>query len=77
MSARSAGVDTLEIAEDAPEDDGLSGVTEDQIAARASEIYLSGNGGNELEHWLRAERELLRGQNGEHELYEASWEPAG
>ena len=33
-------------------------VTHDMVAKRAYEIYLSGNGGGELENWLRAEREL-------------------
>jgi hypothetical protein len=31
------------------------------IAKRAYEIHLSGQGGSELDNWLRAEREL-RGQ---------------
>lgn len=33
-------------------------VTPELIARRAYEIYISGNGGNELDNWLRAEREL-------------------
>jgi Protein of unknown function (DUF2934) len=33
-------------------------VGHDQIAARAYEIHLSGAGGDPVEHWLRAEREL-------------------
>ena len=33
-------------------------VTYDQIAARAYEIYQSGQGGSEQENWFRAEREL-------------------
>lgn len=32
--------------------------TYDQIAARAYELYAAGTGGDALEHWLRAEREL-------------------
>jgi hypothetical protein len=34
-------------------------VSHDQIAARAYEIHLSGAGGDPVEHWLRAERELV------------------
>ncbi len=34
-------------------------VTHEQIAQRAYEIHLSGTGGDALEHWLRAERELV------------------
>jgi hypothetical protein len=30
----------------------------DRIARRAYEIWQSGNGGSELDNWLRAEREL-------------------
>jgi hypothetical protein len=33
-------------------------VTHEQIALRAYEIHLSGGGGDPVEHWLRAEREL-------------------
>jgi hypothetical protein len=33
-------------------------VTQDQIAKRAYEIYLSGTGGSETDNWHRAEREL-------------------
>jgi hypothetical protein len=32
--------------------------TQDEIAVRAYEIHESGDGGDELENWLRAEREL-------------------
>jgi hypothetical protein len=32
--------------------------THDEIAVRAYEIHESGEGGDELENWLRAEREL-------------------
>jgi hypothetical protein len=32
--------------------------THDEIAVRAYEIHESGDGGDELENWLRAEREL-------------------
>ena len=32
--------------------------TQDEIAVRAYEIHESGEGGDELENWLRAEREL-------------------
>ena len=33
-------------------------VTHEQIAKRAYEISISGSGGNEVENWRRAEREL-------------------
>jgi hypothetical protein len=33
-------------------------VTHEQIAQRAYEIHLSGQGGSETDNWLRAEREL-------------------
>jgi len=33
-------------------------ITQDQIARRAYEIYLSGTGGSESDNWHRAEREL-------------------
>ena len=33
-------------------------VTQDLIARRAYEIWASGQGGSEMENWLRAEREL-------------------
>lgn len=33
-------------------------VTHEMIAKRAYEIHLSGQGGSELDNWLRAEREL-------------------
>jgi hypothetical protein len=33
-------------------------VTQDLIARRAYEIWASGQGGSEVENWLRAEREL-------------------
>jgi hypothetical protein len=42
-------------------------VTHDEIAARAYEIHLSEEGGDELENWLRAERELIA----ERELHDA------
>jgi Protein of unknown function (DUF2934) len=32
--------------------------TQDEIAVRAYEIHESGEGGDELENWLQAEREL-------------------
>ena len=32
--------------------------TQEEIAVRAYEIHESGEGGDELENWLRAEREL-------------------
>ncbi|MEA2322250.1 MAG: hypothetical protein QOD81_2100 [Solirubrobacteraceae bacterium] len=33
--------------------------TQEEIALRAYEIHQSGTGGDALEHWLRAERELV------------------
>jgi hypothetical protein len=33
-------------------------VTHEQIAKRAYEIFVSGKGGNAIDNWLRAEREL-------------------
>lgn len=33
-------------------------VTFERIQVRAYEIYCSGQGGGELDHWLQAEREL-------------------
>ena len=33
-------------------------ITQDMIARRAYEIYLSGAGGSDFENWCRAEREL-------------------
>jgi hypothetical protein len=36
-------------------------VTQADIAKRAYEIWASGQGGSEMENWLRAERELRGG----------------
>ncbi len=46
---------------DAPEELILvaAEVTPDEIAVRAYHIHLSESGGDELENWVRAERELL------------------
>lgn len=33
-------------------------ITQEMIARRAYEIYLSGTGGSEIDNWHRAEREL-------------------
>lgn len=33
-------------------------ITQEQIAVRAFEIYVSGQGGSESDNWFRAEREL-------------------
>lgn len=41
-----------------PQGGGRREVSHEQIARRAYEISISGSGGNELENWLRAEREL-------------------
>ena len=35
-------------------------VTDEEIARRAFEISLSGEGGSDLDNWLRAEAELRR-----------------
>ena len=35
-------------------------VTDEEIARRACEISLSGEGGSDLDNWLRAEAELRR-----------------
>ncbi len=43
-------------------------ITSAEIAARAYAIHLSGSGGDELENWLRAERELLAESHSEQEL---------
>jgi hypothetical protein len=42
----------------APRRPAGAGVTHEQIAMRAYEIHLSGTGGDPVDHWLRAEREL-------------------
>ena len=34
-------------------------VTADDVAARAYHLWEAGNPGDELEHWLQAERELV------------------
>jgi hypothetical protein len=38
---------------------GSSDVTHEAIARRAYEIHTSGEGGSDVEDWLRSERELL------------------
>ena len=35
-------------------------ITDEAIARRAYDTYLSGQGGSDLDHWLRAEEELHR-----------------
>jgi hypothetical protein len=67
-------VETVEVTDegaDAPEELILvaAEVTPDEIAVRAYHIHLSGSGGDELENWVRAERELEaeRGAAGEDE----------
>ena len=52
----SVEVETVEVVDD--EQDILIGVAFEDVAARAYEIYLSSDGGDDLENWLRAEREL-------------------
>lgn len=41
-----------------PRPQGNRQVTQEMIAKRAYEIFLSGKGGSQMENWLRAEREL-------------------
>jgi hypothetical protein len=41
-----------------PRPQGSRQITQEMIAKRAYEIYLSGKGGSQMENWLRAEREL-------------------
>lgn len=42
-------------------------VTAEEIAVRAYEIHISGTGGDELENWLRAEKELQAERHAEQE----------
>ena len=37
---------------------GTKQVTHEMIAKRAYELYTSGKGGNQVDNWLKAEREL-------------------
>jgi hypothetical protein len=53
-SVRHTAVPPTEAAIPAP----MRMVTSDMIAARAYEIWSSGQGGSEMENWLRAESEL-------------------
>jgi hypothetical protein len=39
-----------------------SAISHDQIAFRAYELFLQEGGGDDVSHWLRAERELLAAQ---------------
>lgn len=39
---------------------GAVEITDEAIACRAYDIYLSGQGGSDLDHWLRAEEEIRR-----------------
>jgi hypothetical protein len=36
-------------------------VTNEMVAKRAYEIYISGKGGSQIDNWLRAEKELKSG----------------
>ena len=38
---------------------GRRAIAHEQIALRAYELHLAGAGGDPVEHWLRAERELV------------------
>ncbi len=42
----------------APRSVAAVSIAHDQIALRAYEIWQSGQGGSEFDHWIRAEREL-------------------
>jgi hypothetical protein len=48
----------LEEMEPAIESSDSRDVTDDAVARRAYEIYISGEGGDHLDNWLRAEEEL-------------------
>jgi hypothetical protein len=50
--------ETVDIAEAVDVAAAKEAPAHEEIAARAYEIHLSGDGGDELENWLRAEREL-------------------
>jgi hypothetical protein len=41
------------------EPEAVAAPDHDEIAERAYEIHVSGDGGDELDNWLRAERELM------------------
>ena len=43
-------------------------VTPEEIAVRAYEIHISGTGGDEVENWLRAEKELKQSGTPSREL---------
>ena len=49
----------------APKAAGQRAVTNDMIARRAYEIWQSGQGGSEMDNWLRAERELRGARSGD------------
>lgn len=53
-SVRHTAVPPVEAASPAP----MRMVTSDMIATRAYEIWSSGQGGSEMDNWLRAESEL-------------------
>jgi len=64
-------VDTVEVTDEgadagAPEELILvaAEVTPEEIEVRAYHIHLSGSGGDELENWVQAERELLAERDG-------------
>ena len=52
----SAKVDKVKV--DVEHENAREEVTAEEIAVRAYEIHISGTGGDELENWLRAEKEL-------------------
>ena len=56
-AAKPAGATkTASKASEAPK--SMAQITNEMIARRAYEIYISGQGGGQLDHWLQAEREL-------------------
>jgi hypothetical protein len=50
------------------QEDARGEITFEEIAARAYEIHVSGTGGDQVEDWLRAERELIAEQHADEEL---------
>jgi len=62
MSAKktspSESVTAFEDMDPAVESSALRDVTDDAVARRAYEIHISGEGGDHLDDWLRAEEEL-------------------
>ena len=68
MARRTSTPKDAAVADDAPKPVREVTVTEDEIAHRAYELYLSRGreDGGDLDDWLRAERELLTGLSSTH-----------